>query len=173
MEQNQKTHWRHLTNEKYLGHWDLEVNGQYIPVNVTIEQIYNGEFVGEMGKETKPFVKFKEYKKAMLCNKTNFKRLELAFKSFKHADYIGGVVTLKVEKVKAVGGSPVDALRISAILPQLVKPTLNEEHEKWDMANEALKAGKTTVEKIEQTYILSPETKEFLLSIKPDTHDSQ
>jgi hypothetical protein len=171
--ENQKTHWRNLTNEKYLGHWDLEVNGSFIPVNVTIEKIYNGEFIGEMGKEQKPFVKFKEYPKAMLINKTNFKRLELAFKSFKHQDYVGGIVTLKVEKVKAVGGTMVDALRISSTLPVLQKPELTPTHEKWMMAIAALRDNKTTIDKIMETYILSPENKMTLESIKPTTDDSK
>jgi hypothetical protein len=126
-----------------------------------------------MGKEQKPFVKFREFPKAMLINKTNFKRLELAFKSFKHQDYIGGVVTLKVEKVKAVGGTMVDALRISPTLPVFKKPELTPTHEKWLMAMEALRDNKTTIEKILESYILSPENKMTLESIKPNTDDSK
>ena len=45
-------HWRNLMKDnKYLGSWDLEVNGKYEPRMVTIEKIYQGDFVSEFGKE--------------------------------------------------------------------------------------------------------------------------
>ena len=39
-------HWRNLMKDyKYLGAWDLEVNGKYEPKEVTIDKIYQDTFV--------------------------------------------------------------------------------------------------------------------------------
>ena len=64
-----------MKDNKYLGSWDLEVNGKYEPTIVTIEKIYQDVMVGEMGKEDKVFIKLKEFEKSMVSNRTNFKRL--------------------------------------------------------------------------------------------------
>ena len=65
-----------MKDNKYLGSWDLEVNGKYEPRMVTIEKIYQGDFVSEFGKEEKVFLQLKEFDKPMICNRSNFKRLE-------------------------------------------------------------------------------------------------
>jgi hypothetical protein len=70
-----------MADNKYLGAWDLEVNGKYEPRVVTIEKVYQDTFVGEMGKEQKVFIKLKEFPKPMVTNRTNFKRLETFFNS--------------------------------------------------------------------------------------------
>lgn len=169
--ENKKTHWRNLTNEKYLGHWDLEINGEYLPMNVTVEKIYKGDFVGEMGKEQKVFAKFKEFAKSMLLNKTNLKALELATKTFDPDKFVGFVVTLKVEKAK-IKGATVDALRISPNLPVLSKPVLNPDHEKWEQAKKAIQNGQTTIDKVMQSYVITDEHKAFLTA-KTEENDSE
>ena len=70
-----------MKDNKYLGSWDLEVNGKYEPKTVTIEKIYQDVFVGQMGKEDKVFLIMKEFDKPMVCNRSNFKRLEKFFAS--------------------------------------------------------------------------------------------
>ena len=85
------SHWRNLMKDnKYLGSWDLEVNGKYEPKVVTIEKVYQDVMVGEMGKEDKVFIKLKEFQKSMVANRTNFKRLEVYFGSFDFNEYING-----------------------------------------------------------------------------------
>jgi hypothetical protein len=107
------SHWRKLfQDEKYLGAWDLEVNGQYGSVQVTIEKIFTGEFVSQMGKENKVFIKLKEYQKPMVLNKTNAGRLQKLFNSFDPNEFIDKPVVLGVEKTKSPDGM-VDALRFS------------------------------------------------------------
>ena len=125
----QKTHWRNLTDESHLGSWDLEADGKFKTIIVTIERIFSAELIGQMGKQQKPFIKFKEFQKSMICNKTNFKRLEKRFNSFKVEDYINQQVFLAVEKVSSPEGK-VDALRIlskkTESAPQ-AKKTLSDE----------------------------------------------
>jgi hypothetical protein len=62
-----------MKDNKYLGSWDLEVNGKYEPRVVTIEKVFQDVMVGEMGKEDKVFIKLKEFQKSMVANRTNFK----------------------------------------------------------------------------------------------------
>ncbi len=148
------SHWRNLMKDnKYLGSWDLEVNGKYEPTIVTIEKIYQDVMVGEMGKEDKVFIKLKEFEKSMVSNRTNFKRLETFFNSFNPDDYTSKQIVLSVEKVKSPQGM-VDALRFSTRpLPKKELPSLPDE--KLPVAVESVKSGRTTIEKIQKQYTLT------------------
>jgi hypothetical protein len=144
-----------MKDNKYLGSWDLEVNGKYEPRVVTIEKIYQDVMVGEMGKEDKVFVKLAEFQKSMVANRTNFKRLETFFGSFDFNDYIGKQIVLGVEKVKSPQGMT-DALRFSTRpLPKKEKPTITDE--RFDKALQAIADGKTTAEKLIADFSLTPE----------------
>ena len=144
-----------MKDNKYLGSWDLEVNGKYEPRVVTIEKIYQDVMVGEMGKEDKVFVKLAEFQKSMVANRTNFKRLETFFGSFDFNDYIGKQIVLGVEKVKSPQGMT-DALRFSTRpLPKKEKPTIADE--RFDKALQAIADGKTTAEKLIADFSLTPE----------------
>ena len=148
------SHWRNLMKDnKYLGSWDLEVNGKYEPRIVTIEKVFQDIMVGEMGKEDKVFIKLKEFPKSMVANRSNFKRLETFFGSFNPDDYIGKQIVLSVEKVKSPQGM-VDALRFSTRpLPKQEKPTLDDA--RFAKALQALSEGKTTVEKLTSDFNLN------------------
>jgi hypothetical protein len=147
-------HWRNLmTDNKYLGSWDLEVDGKYEPRIVTIEKIYQDVMIGEMGKEDKVFIKFTDFKKSMVCNRSNFKRLEQFFNSFDFNAYLGKQIVLSVEKVKSPQGV-VDALRFSTRpLPKKEKPALDDA--RFAKALQALQEGKTTVEKLTSDFNLN------------------
>ena len=154
-------HWRNLMKDnKYIGAWDLEVDGKYVPRTVTIESIYQDTFVGEMGKEDKVFIKLKEFDKAMVCNRSNFKRLETFFNSFDPNDYMGKEIVLTTEKVKSPQGL-VDALRFSTRpIPKKELPSLTEEQ--LAKAIDAVTSGRTTVDKIQKQYKLSDDQLKML-----------
>ena len=144
-----------MKDNKYLGSWDLEVNGKYEPKTVTIEKIYQDVFVGQMGKEDKVFLIMKEFDKPMVCNRSNFKRLEKFFGTFDYNAYVGKQIVLGTEKVQSPQGM-VDALRFSTRpLPKKTKQTLTSEM--MDKAKNALESGRTTISKISATYELSKE----------------
>jgi hypothetical protein len=144
-----------MKDNKYLGSWDLEVNGKYEPKTVTIEKIYQDVFVGQMGKEDKVFLIMKEFDKPMVCNRSNFKRLEKFFGTFDYKEYVGKQIVLGTEKVQSPQGM-VDALRFSTRpLPKKTKQTLTDEM--MDKAKNALESGRTTISKISATYELSKE----------------
>jgi len=144
-----------MKDNKYLGSWDLEVNGKYEPKTVTIEKIYQDVFVGQMGKEDKVFLIMKEFDKPMVCNRSNFKRLEKFFGTFDYNEYVGKQIVIGTEKVQSPQGM-VDALRFSTRpLPKKTKQTLTSEM--MDKAKNALESGRTTISKISATYELSKE----------------
>lgn len=153
------SHWRKLfQDEKYLGAWDLEVNGQYGSVQVTIEKIFTGEFVSQMGKENKVFIKLKEYQKPMVLNKTNAGRLQKVFNSFDPNEFINKQVVLGVEKTKSPDGM-VDALRFSTrpLPPQQTaakKPISNGDIPK---VIKSIQSGATTLEILQQTREITAE----------------
>jgi len=151
---NNQTHWRNMmADNKYLGAWDLEVNGKYEPRVVTIEKVYQDNFVGEMGKEQKVFIKLKEFQKPMVTNRTNFKRLETFFDSFDPKDYIGKQIVLGAEKVKSPQGM-VEALRFSTRpLPKKELPSLPDD--KLQAAIDAIKSKATTLDKVSKQYKLT------------------
>ena len=158
-------HWRnHMKDNRYLGSWDLEVDGKYEPKIVTIEKIYQDTFIGEMGKEDKVFCKLKEFNKPMVCNRSNFKRLETFFNSFDPDNYIGKQIVLGTEKVKSPQGM-VDALRFSTRpIPKKTLPSLPET--KLQLAIDSIKSGKTTLEKISKQYELTAEQTKALSNVE-------
>tara|TARA_B100001094_G_C18186488_1_gene804121 strand:- start:2939 stop:3430 length:492 start_codon:yes stop_codon:yes gene_type:complete len=147
-------HWRNLMKDnKYLGSWDLEVNGKYEPRVVTIEKIYQGDFVSEFGKEEKVFLNLKEFDKPMICNRSNFKRLEKFFDTFDFNQYIGKQIVLGTEKVKSPQGM-VEALRFSTRpLPKKTKKILTDDM--MDKAKESLSNGRSTLKKISASFDLT------------------
>ena len=149
-----------MKDNKSLGSWDLEKNGKYEPQLVTIKKIYQDVFVGEMGKEDKVFLTMNEFDKPMVCNRSNFKRLEKFFESFDYNDYIGKQVVLSTEKVKSPQGI-VDALRFSTRpLPQKIKKSLTDTQ--MEKAIKAISGGLSTVIKISDMYDLTkPQLKEL------------
>lgn len=158
------SHWRNLfTDEKYLGSYSLEKDGKYQPVVVTIERIYNGEFTSQAGKEQRPFAKLVEFDKPMVLNRTNFKRLEKFFGSFDPNDYHGKQIVLGVEIVSSPEGQT-PALRFST--RPIPKPTLPAMSEKdMENARKKLAEGKTSIEKIKESRLLTPEQEAELRSV--------
>jgi hypothetical protein len=158
------SHWRNMfTDEKYLGAYSLEKDGKYDAVIVTIESVYQGDFLSQGGKEKRPFVKLKEFDKPMVINRTNFKRLEKFFQSFDPSTYVGKQIVLGVENVSSPEGI-VPALRFSTRpLPTKEKPALPDAM--LDKAIESIKSGKGSIEKIEKTYSLTAEQKKALSDV--------
>lgn len=156
-------HWRKLMEraDDTLGSWDLEVDGKYQPVVVTIRDFFTGEFKGGGIREQKVFVRFDEFKKHMVCNATNFKRLQAKFDSFNPDDYKGKQVVLGVEKVKSPEGM-VDALRFSIRdVPQPKKlPDMTDAEFEKAIVN--IESGKTTIEKIKSLRTLTKDQEEKL-----------
>lgn len=152
-------HWRQMfeRENKTLGSWDLEVNGTFESKIVTIERFYQGEIVGSKGKEAKQMLKLKEFDKPMVCNVTNFKRLQKFFSSFDPNDYLGKQIVLGVEKTRDPSSSEqVDALRFSIRpLPQQSKKEIADSD--IPKVIKSILSGATTLEALQQTREITAE----------------
>jgi hypothetical protein len=151
-------HWRkQFADDKTIGSHDLEKDGKFVPVVVHIEKFYQGEMVGSMGKEQKIFAKLKEFSKPMVCNRTNFKRLETFFKTFEMEQFLNKSILLTVETVKSPEGL-VPALRFSSrpvpVQQTTKKPIADSEFPK---ALDAVSKGVMTKEKLIETRSLTDE----------------
>jgi hypothetical protein len=151
-------HWRkQFADDKTIGSHDLEKDGKFVPVVVHIEKFYQGEMVGSMGKEQKIFAKLKEFNKPMVCNRTNFKRLETFFKTFEMEQFLNKSILLTVETVKSPEGL-VPALRFSSrpvpVQQTTKKPIADSEFPK---ALDAVSKGVMTKEKLIETRSLTGE----------------
>lgn len=158
------SHWRNMfSDERYLGAYSLEKDGKYEAVIVTIDNVYQGDFLSQGGKEKRPFIKLKEFDKPMVINRTNFKRLEKFFNSFDPSTYSGKQIVLGVETVSSPEGM-VPALRFSTRpLPTKEKPQLPDTM--LDKAIESVKSGKSSIEKIEKAYSLTAEQRKALTDV--------
>jgi hypothetical protein len=163
MEQTQqKTHWKSLVSNDYIGSYTLMSTGK--PVDLTVKIISVGRQIvkGEGGKADECTVAQLEGYKPFIINRTNAKTISKLYDSPYTEDWAGKRITLYVAKVK-VAGDVVDALRIRATVPQL--PELTPTHEKWNGAKQAITAGTTTIDAIRKAFTLTA-ANEALLTAK-------
>lgn len=155
------SHWRkQFVDDKTIGAHDLEVDGKFGTAIVKIKRFYQDTLVGSMGKEDKVFAELIGFKKPMIVNRTNFKRLETYFNSFNMDDFLNKDVLLQVEKVKSPEGI-VPALRFSSrSIPKAQKQPIADAD--FPKALAAVKSGATTVEKLKETRALTPDQEKQL-----------
>lgn len=110
-------HWKALTDNRYIGAWDLEKD-----VTVTIERVEQGELEdGRSGKKTKkPLVYFKGAKRPLVLNATNAKTIVSITGSAKCCDWVGQPITLYASTTQ-VGGESKDCVRIRPTAPKRTK----------------------------------------------------
>jgi hypothetical protein len=110
--ENKVTHWKALTNPKYVGAHDFQPGQE---ITVTIDKVVREMVKGTDGKEEECTVAyFVNAKKPMILNKTNCKIITKNTKTPYIEEWKGKSVTLYVAKVKAFG-DVVDAIRIKSI----------------------------------------------------------
>lgn len=146
-------HWRKNfeNSDKAIGAHVLEENGKFTTKVVTIERFFNDKITGQMGTENKRFVQLKEFKLPMVCNITNYKRLEKFFNSFDESEYIGKQITLGVELI-SVAGEKMPSLRFSTRPIQQQKPTKQAiKDEDFPKALASVQSGAITIEKLMET----------------------
>lgn len=150
-----KTHWKEMTNYKYMGAFNLiNDDGSYREVHVKIKSIKQEEIVGSNNnKNIKPVAEIEGYK-PFIINATNSKRLSKNFGSPFPDDWVGKEITIYVEKGHKSFGEFIDVLRVRE---QIAKEELTPKHPKWGGALKALKAGSVTIENITEKYNVSEE----------------
>lgn len=144
----QKIHWRQLTNPAYIGAYSLQPGEER---TVEIVKVVKESVKGSDGKSEDCTVAYLKDEKPMILNSTNCRILSKLYGTPYIQDWIGKSVIIHAEKVKAFG-DVVDALRIKPTKPPL--PELTPSHTNWESAKKAAKAGQ--IDKVLARYSVSP-----------------
>lgn len=111
---NPVTHWKKLTNPKYLGSHDLQPGQE---VKITIDKVVKEIVKDQNGKDGECIVAYiKGSLKPMILNKTNCKIITKIYETPYIEDWVGKSVIIYSAKVK-VASDIVDALRVKFIKP--------------------------------------------------------
>lgn len=110
------THWKKLTNPKYLGAYAFDPGEEKV---ATIASVAEESIPKDNGEpETKLVAYFEEPDiKPLILNKTNMKAIEKAYETPYIEQWEGLAVILCVQKVSSFGGDIVDAVRIRPMMP--------------------------------------------------------
>jgi hypothetical protein len=130
-------------------------------LTVTILEVKRELITGDAGRKEECTVAQLKGQKPMILNRTNCKTIAAIYKTPYIEQWKGKKITLYITTTK-LKGEEVECLRIRNNAPAL--PELNKQSAKWEGAVNALKAGTTTIEKIENSYYISPENRELLIS---------
>jgi len=134
-----KTHWKKLTNTNYLGSYALQPGKDLV---VTITEVKKEMVKDATGSESECLIVHLQNQKPLICNKTNAKSIAKAVGSPFIEDWKGKQIALYIASVRAFGET-VDGLRVR---PTTVK-TKALSDEEFKKLLEAIKSGKYTVEK--------------------------
>ena len=162
--EDNKTHWKHNFDYKYLGAYSLNENQE---ITLTIKNVKKELIVSANGvKEECTIAHFREAVngeiKPMVLNKTNCKIIEKLYNTPYIENWFGKRITIYVQNVKAFGDY-VDALRVKQILPPSNKKTLDPKSDVWEKAKEAVKNG-STFESLNKNYSITKQNFELLCS---------
>jgi len=134
-----KTHWKKLTNTNYLGSYALQPGKDLV---VTITDVKKEMVKDATGLESECLIINLQNQKPLICNKTNAKSIAKATGSPFIEDWKGKQIALYIASVRAFGET-VDGLRVR---PTTVKTKALSDDE-FKKLLEAIKSGKYTVEK--------------------------
>jgi hypothetical protein len=139
MTDQDKTHWKKLTNTNYLGSYALQPGKDLV---VTITDVKKEMVKDATGSESECLIVHLQNQKPLICNKTNAKSIAKATGSPFIEDWKNKQIALYIASVRAFGET-VDGLRVR---PTTVKTKALSDDE-FKKLLEAIKSGKYTVEK--------------------------
>jgi hypothetical protein len=156
-----KTHWKKAFNKDFLGAHDLEENQE---LKVIIKNVQIKPVKDTSGKENNCNVAFfTDTKiKPMVLNATNCKLIKKFSKSNYIEDWKNIPIQIYVKEIKAFG-EVVEALRIREKQPNLKKPVLSPESDKWNKAIESYRKSKN-IAIIKKYYDISAENEKLLIN---------
>lgn len=112
----QKTHWKTLTNPNYLGGYSIPEGKDII---VTIDYVCREEIVGAKGKkEFEVVAHLKDGVLPFILNKTNMKTIQKLYKSPYIEDWGGRAIQIYFDPTVKFGGETLGGLRIRQTVPQ-------------------------------------------------------
>lgn len=154
-----KTHWKKLNNPDYLGAYSLGDTKELI---VTIDKVVKEFITGNGGKKDECTVAYLKDQKPMILNPTNCKMITKNLGSPFIENWTGETITLYIAYIKAFGEDNVECLRVKKVAPR--KPNFDPNHKRWAGAVKALKDGNTTIDDIQNTFVLTEENKKKLVN---------
>lgn len=159
MENTTKTHWKKLKNPDYLGSYDFQPNEERIVTirKVEVQSVKNTD--GQAGDCT--VIHFMENYKPFILNSTNGKTLSKLFDTPYIEEWEGKSFKLVVKTIRAFGEN-VDALRVKNERVAKQLPTLTIGSKTFNACRERYLADKSVLEKIKQSYTLTPEVEKAL-----------
>lgn len=105
-------HWRSLFENKYLGAWNLWINGKYTTVTVTIESATRESVTMQGGrKQLELLLHFKGKRTPLILTKKMGKVIGMIYGPIPEG-WIGKTITLYVEQGFKTKDGPADVLRI-------------------------------------------------------------
>ncbi len=114
--QQQKTHWKKLTNPDYLGTYAFDVGVDKV---LTVKSVANEVVTGADGKkETCVVMRFTEPEKPFILNTTNSKTIQKIYHTPYIEEWSGKKVQLFVQNDVKAFGEVVDAVRIRPYVPK-------------------------------------------------------
>lgn len=143
-----KTHFKKLMNPKYFGSYEFQEGEKKV---LTIDKVIQETVKGQDGKDEECIVCYFVEAKPMILNVTNCKAIAKAHGSEYIEDWSGKEVTLFTTQVSAFGTTTM-AVRIEQTAPK-PKPFISDD--KFKKAEQSIKDGKTTIEKILNVYQLT------------------
>lgn len=145
------THWKKFDNPDYLGAYSLLPNEEPI---YTIKKITFDMVKSEGGKQEQcRIAHFHEDAKPMILNVTNCKIIASIYKT----PYIENWIDKKIQVYATTtkyAGEVVECLRVRPILPKQDKPKLDQSYKGWEKALAAVKSGETTIEFLQNKYLI-------------------
>ena len=118
-----ETHWKKLTNPKYLGAYAFRPGEEKI---VTIESVALEELIGAEGRTDQCIVAHLAGEKPLVLNKTNCKAIARLLGTPYIEEWAGHRITLAVQRVKAFG-EEVEAVRVKPRLPGILCESCGKE----------------------------------------------
>lgn len=163
MNNNDKTHWKKLTNPDYIGAYSMPSDGT--DVVLTISEVKKQTVVGAGGrKELCTIAHFKENSKPMILNRTNCKVITAIYKTPYVEEWAGKKIQIYVDHNIEVKGEIIEGLRIRPFEPQKNKPELDINSPAFNNCKQHIVGG-GKIEDIENKYSLTEQAKQTLCSL--------
>jgi hypothetical protein len=105
-------HWRTLFENKYLGAWNLFVNGKYSTVTVTIDRAVQEQTVMEGGRKSLALLLYFAGKRTPMILTKKMGKAISAMHGPSPAGWVGKQITLYVDQGFPTRDGPADVLRI-------------------------------------------------------------
>lgn len=145
-----RTHWKKLVDPRYIGAYALPNGNDLV---VTIEGVRSEEITMMQGKKEVHSIMYLKGQKPMILNATNSKSIHKLYGPYIE-DWVGQQITLYASTAK-LGGEMVECLRIRPSVPVREKKPISAE--RLAAALEQIRAGAYTVEKLRDTFKLTPQ----------------